>query len=213
MEEVPPRLRITDITGPNSISLDLEVQFTEKYPDEIPEITILVNAGKLSELDVLSRKVVEEAEQSCGMAMVFTLVTFIEDWLSTNIKSHVPQVISFSTQKNADSIGKERENKNLVGGEEPTMKGGAVTVESFLAWNAKFMAEKSKESSEVSIKKDSNNVKLTGRELFEQNKILAESDAVHFNGEGDVVVLDETAYAGLDDLDIDDNLLEDEEDN
>lgn len=88
------------------------------------------------------------------------------------------------------------------------MRGGPVNAETFEAWRTKFAAEmeQGKKSGEQRPAEAAAAVaagKLTGRQLFEQNKVLATSD-VAFLGDTDAV-LDESAFEGLDTLDLEDD--------
>ena len=85
-----------------------------------------------------------------------------------------------------------------------------MTVESFLVWRAKFDEETGraalKQAKEV-------NKKLTGRQLFERDASLANSDLA-FIKEGDAVEgvsVDETLFQDLEDLDLDDEGDDDSE--
>lgn len=89
------------------------------------------------------------------------------------------------------------------------MKGGPVTRESFLEWNAKFLAELQAKSLTAALSNSSN--RLTGRQLFEQNRALATSDMNYADVNEAIVEVDVGAFEGLDDLDInDDDDIEDE---
>lgn len=205
LEENPPRLRVTGITGPG-ISVDLEVELPAAYPDEPPKFSILATSGRLSDLDALQRDLLAEMRQSLGMAMVYTMVSTVEEWLARNMK---PSSSSISTTAKTPSDGQlaSRPTEEEV---PLTMRGGPVTPETFAAWNTKFMAELSKTRMQQEKKQleGSGPARLTGRELFEQNRALAASDSMV----GDEVVLDSSAFEGLDDLQIDDLVLAGNED-
>ena len=75
-----------------------------------------------------------------------------------------------------------------------------MTVERFMEWNAKFLKEmKILKDAEEKRKADLGPAKLTGRQLFEQNKVLASSDSAYFEAAGD-----EAVFEGLEDLQIED---------
>lgn len=77
----PRRIRIDGIVG-DGAGLELEVEFTPEYPHSLPPFTILVVSGRISDSEALRVHVKQEAERSLGMAMVFNMVTAIEDWLA-----------------------------------------------------------------------------------------------------------------------------------
>lgn len=86
-------------------------------------------------------------------------------------------------------------------------KGTPVTLENFLEWKAKFDAEMiacGKRKVEV-VSSD----KLTGKQLFEQDSTLNESDIKFLTSDPGVRV-DESLFQDFEDLDIDDDDLLDE---
>jgi hypothetical protein len=92
--------------------------------------------------------------------------------------------------------------------EQKRFEGTRVTVETFLKWRTAF----DKEMSELETKdkqKEIDSKKLTGKELFEKDDRLNDSD-LKFLEDGDVAVdlaavkVDESLFQGLDDLDVDD---------
>ncbi|KAF8778244.1 RWD domain-containing protein 1 [Argiope bruennichi] len=85
-------------------------------------------------------------------------------------------------------------------------EGVRVTVESFMTWKAKFDQEMA-ELKKLQAKEEVASKKLTGRELFEKDKTLVDSDLKFLQDEGEVKV-DESLFQELDDLE----LQEDEED-
>lgn len=112
------------------------------------------------------------------MAMIFTMVSMLQEELY--------QVISEGKQARIEAelakirLAEEAENRKF--------KGTPVTVDIFFSWKMKFdneMAEKEQEA-KGRFKSDSKN-KLTGRQLFEQDKTLALSDASYME-EGDIAV-------------------------
>lgn len=171
------------------LGLELEVEFTPAYPQELPKYSILTTSGKLNNQEDLNKCVLKEAEGSIGMAMVFSIVSSIEDWLAKNTKP-AQSVIKSSSEPKPETT------------ESPiTMRGGPVTPATFLEWNTKFLAEiqLSKAQKDKKIV-EIDGSKLTGRQLFEQNKSLINSDAT-FGDETDIVI-DEGLFDGLDDLDV-----------
>lgn len=175
----------------------MEVEFTAAYPEQVPKFSILTTSGRINDLEALQRHVSSEALQSLGMAMVYTMVSCIEEWLAEHMKP-VSSSLTLNT-KGANDENTVRQPEDIP----LTMKGGLVTPESFATWNAKFLAERSQSQAQLEhnrLLNRSGPAKLTGRELFEQNRALAASDALI----GDEVVLDSAAFEGLDDLRIDD---------
>lgn len=108
------------------------------------------------------------------MAMVFTLTSFVEDWLSKNYKNtsksvRLPKSETDETGSNAPTVIEEKVFD----------EGTPVTKETFLSWKERFLREnlgnlKGPAAQFGPIQKES---KFTGKQLFEQNKSLATSDA------------------------------------
>ena len=109
------------------------------------------------------------------MAMVFTLTSFIEDWIAqkhknTNKSVRLPKI--FESEDVESSAPRIIEEKILD-------EGTPVTKESFLIWKERFLREnvgnlKGPAAQLGPVQKES---KITGKQLFEQNKALAASDA------------------------------------
>ncbi|RWS04547.1 RWD domain-containing protein 1-like protein [Dinothrombium tinctorium] len=194
-----------NVNGDNSTDSELELQltftFTRNYPEEAPEIEVSLAGDNFDENDEqqLLELLNNEANNNLGMVMVFTLVSVATEWLNT--------------KRDQQKVEKQREvERRKREEEEAEMKkfeGTRVTVESFLAWKRKFELEMAQINQKQSI--DLCNKKLTGKELFEKDKTLNESDLA-FIGEGEefaafegqVVDVDESLFQDLDDLDIND---------
>jgi len=109
------------------------------------------------------------------MAMVFTLTSFIEDWIAKNFKNTNKSV---RLPKNFE-VEEVEINKTTIIEEKVFDEGTPVTKETFLAWKERFLLEnvgnlKGPAAQLGPIQKES---KITGKQLFEQNKGLASSDA------------------------------------
>ncbi|XP_059477440.1 RWD domain-containing protein 1 [Neocloeon triangulifer] len=170
------------------LSCNLQFTYTPKYPEEIPEIEVL-DAENFEETKRLVEHLKEVAQENVGMVMIFTLVSAALEWLnqlSDKIKSHK----------------EEAERKRVEAEEEAERKrfeGTRVSVETFLKWKKAFDEEMSVFKKK---EKEKDSKKLTGRELFLQDKTLNESD-LKFLEEGDDFKVDETLFEDLDELDLD----------
>lgn len=152
------------------------------------------------------------------MAMVFTLTSFIEDWIAKNFKKANKSV---RLPKNSAADSEEFDtNKPTIIEEKVLDEGTPVTKETFLAWKERFLREnvgnlKGPAAQFGPIQKES---KITGKQLFEQNKGLAASDAA-FADDGVAIeskkkiqfyflnysfLVDETAFEGINFDDLDD---------
>lgn len=119
--------------------------------------------------------------------MIFSLVTFLEDWISSQNSKNGAGVrrLVISEDNNQDKEAESDAKTTLI--EEKVLASGTpVTRESFLKWNAAFLAEKqaSMPTANVIVKES----KLTGKQLFEQNKALAASDTGYGDDEAVVEV-------------------------
>lgn len=152
-------------------SVELLFELPENYPDAKPTIQA-IDFTNLEEDEVteLLRNIEQKAEESLGSVMIFVLVSDIVEWLSSR------------AEKEADEIEREKSRKNeeLEAEERKKADGTPVTVETFLAWKAKFDAEllmaKLEQQKKQTEQSAGSQRGLTGREMFEKDKALAESD-------------------------------------
>jgi hypothetical protein len=93
--------------------------------------------------------------------------------------------------------------------ERKKFEGTRVTVESFMAWRSKFEAEMDRLNKKEMANKLELSKKLTGRQLFETNKSLIESDLQFLDESVDDVdfdvKVDESLFQDLDDLDLEED--------
>ncbi|KAI8337367.1 ubiquitin-conjugating enzyme/RWD-like protein [Choanephora cucurbitarum] len=164
----------------NPRGLSLHVTYTPNYPDELPEYEIETIQGQIPQTYYakIEKAVKNAAEESIGMAMIFTMVMAMKEELD-NIVLDV---------KRAEEAEIEERKRKEEEAEQAKFNGTKVTVESFLEWKKKFDAEmKAKEAVLQAQREKELKGKLTGRQLFEQDKTLALSDAKYMD-EGDVSV-------------------------
>ncbi|XP_071113870.1 RWD domain-containing protein 1-like [Haliotis cracherodii] len=175
------------------------VQFTyvEKYPDEPPlmEITDPDNLDD-ADIDSLTQYLNEQAEENIGMAMVFTLVSALQERLTTNVEDAQRKVVE----------DKERQQRELEEIEQKRFEGTRVTVETFMSWKQKFdaeMAELKKNKAEIEV----TSKKLTGYELFMRDSSMNDSDVQFLqSADADTVEVDESLFQDMDDLDLDEDV-------
>ncbi|RWW68206.1 hypothetical protein BHE74_00024286 [Ensete ventricosum] len=115
-----------------AVKMGLIFSHTEKYPDEPPLLNVKRLAGDLKgirpeDLTFLKEKLLQEASENLGMAMIYTLVTSAKEWLSETY---------------GNDVGIEDSEENDTAKDEIIVPHGEpVTVESFLAWRERFEAE------------------------------------------------------------------------
>uniref|UniRef100_A0A131XI71 RWD domain-containing protein n=1 Tax=Hyalomma excavatum TaxID=257692 RepID=A0A131XI71_9ACAR len=173
------------------MSVKLKFTYVPRYPEEGP----LIEAAEYEnieedDVETLVTALKEQIQENLGMVMIFTLVSAATEWLNQHTES-----VKFSKNE-ALRLQKEKEEE----AERVKFEGTRVTVESFLAWKSKFDAE----MAEIRNRDKTLNAsgKLTGRELFEKDKNLIDSDLQFMQeGEEDVKV-DESLFQELEDLDL-----------
>ncbi|CAH7686671.1 RWD domain-domain-containing protein [Phakopsora pachyrhizi] len=166
------------------LAVNLIVKYTTRYPDQLPIISIDTLEGTLNEREVEStiQKLYQAANESIGMAMIFTLSSTLKDQLD---KVLVDRSIEKKILEREDEVKKEIE-------ETKKQTGTKLTAQIFLEWRARFDVEvqdslKQKiEEQEKSLSfKEREELKksmskLTGKQLFESSdendKSLLESD-------------------------------------
>jgi len=160
----------------------LHFSYVADYPDAAPHIDVedYVNIDE-DVCDSLKRVLKEEAENNVGMVMIFTLVSAAQEWLNVKLEESVKQ-----KQEASERLQREQEAAEIK-----RFDGTVVTVESFLKWKAQFDAEMS--SMKKTISKDEINKKLTGRELFERDQTLNESD-MKFLMDEEILEIDESLF-------------------
>ncbi|GAA5941913.1 Gir2p [Sporobolomyces koalae] len=175
----------------NPYILNLIITYTPTYPDELPDMEIEVVEGELEpdEEQFLLAGLKTSAEESLGMAMVYTLSLQLRELIGDMFvqrKERIAREDDERYRKEEEAIAKKRQ-------------GTQVTQASFAAWAVKFekeMADLRKKEEQERLKllpgKEREETKrylakLTGRQLFESDATLVGSDAV-FGDEGDVAI-------------------------
>jgi hypothetical protein len=175
----------------NYVGLTLQIAYSDNYPETTPEINVfaLKGLGK-KECDELKAKLDQLAQESIGAVMVFTLVSFAQEWLLEHNDHKTEQQIEMVKQESAAYEEQEEESEYEKLMKEKSMslsrytlnsevnpqfisKGTPVTVEIFLQWKAQFDKERAevKEKLRQMAEQQAEEVlpgKLTGREIFEK---------------------------------------------
>lgn len=194
-------------------SLTLDITYTPNYPETLPEWTFVNPSKEITDqdLELLTTQSQQFAQESLGMAMIFSLAEYIKEQL----------IIIIHERLKAQEEEQERILLAQELAEKERLAGTKVTQESFQNWKSEFAAEiraLKKSGATLSpamqafavvsklFQDTSKNGKLTGRQLFERDSSLATGDMALMD-ETDVAV-DFTLFEGLEDLD-----LEDEQEN
>lgn len=194
------------LMGNNQPWIEFQFDLPEKYPDDKPSIQLL-ESNNLDENDVSSIMDLlnSEADSSLGNVMIFTLVSAAVEWLSNKTDE---------VEEKQETL-EERKYRERIAEEQRKCDGTQVTKQTFLAWKAKFDAEMLKLKLEQQKKSgDLGNLgpttkRLTGRELFESDKSMIESD-LNFVEDLDQNQI-EALLQDVDELDLEDDDDDDEE--
>ena len=109
------------------------------------------------------------------MPVIFTLASHLSEQLS--IQSENRQI-----RQREDLERRQREEEEA---EHKRFEGTRVTVESFIKWKVKFDAEQNELKKIVKVD-ETEPKKLTGRQLFEKDRSLYDSDIQFISGEGKI---------------------------
>lgn len=147
------------------LSVDLELVYTPRYPDELPLIAFSSTSGmdESTELE-LQEFIVQSAEDSLGTVMGFTLIS--------SLMMRVEELADEVTQQEAEAERKKEAEEKAR--EEERFRGTPVTKETFLEWRMGFEAEEA-ERKKGTV--DPTAGKMTGKQMFEKDASLAKSDA------------------------------------
>lgn len=149
-----------DASNHTPVQLALIFSHTEKYPDEPPLLNVKSIRGiRAGDLNMLQEKLVQEAYESLGMAMIYTLATSAKEWLHEKYGQNVVDEVVEEPTSSKDDI--------IIPHGEP------VTNETFVVWRERFEAELALEraklmpESALTAPKDR---RLAGRQWFESGR-------------------------------------------
>lgn len=153
-----------DVDG-EPFSVDLELVYTPRYPDEPPLIAFSATSGMDESTErELKEFLVQSAEDSVGTVMGFTLIS--------SLTMRVEELVDEVARQEAEEERKREDEEKAR--EEARFRGTPVTKETFLEWRLGFEAEESERRKAVV---DPTAGKLTGKQMFEKDASLAKSDA------------------------------------
>ncbi|KAI5453060.1 hypothetical protein NCC49_006089 [Naganishia albida] len=159
----------------HELSAWLYVVYTPNYPETLPELRLEPIEGELTgeETDELIHGMAAVGTESLGMAMVFTMVSYLREHLVTILEERNNRIREEEERRYAEIEAKEAEKK----------KGTPVTRESFTALMQRLKQkaiEAKKKAEEDRVKalppKEREeykkiNARPTGRQLFETGKV------------------------------------------
>lgn len=153
-----------DVDG-EPLSVDLELVYTPRYPDEPPLIAFSATSGMDESTErELKEFIVQSAEDSVGTVMGFTLIS--------SLTMRVEELVDEVARQEAEEERKREDEEKAR--EEARFRGTPVTKETFLEWRLGFEAEQA-ERRKAAV--DPTSGKMTGKQMFEKDASLAKSDA------------------------------------
>ncbi|PRP75365.1 hypothetical protein PROFUN_15802, partial [Planoprotostelium fungivorum] len=167
----------------NFVMLDLCVSFVPNYPNELPTVTFEETENISDEQEDDIQNIVKTSGEEClGMPMIYNIAAAVQNWLSDN-NVNPEDIRKLAAQKAEEELQKKRQD------------GTPVTKETFTVWREKFysryLADERREEEE-------RRRRPTGRQLFESNADLANSDASFFEEEGgENVEVDWTVFSSF----------------
>lgn len=181
----------------DDFDVSLGIEFPEKYPDEIPIITLSGIEDAFSEERIAEsiNKLQSVAEENLGMVMVFAIVSALQDEIGELVE----------VKKQAKEEIKEIEKEKKEAESRKKFEGTIVTPDSFRAWKDKFDDERRAEIDAAEKERLASLAgRLTGRQLFLRDATLSLSD-VTLIGAQDEVEIDESLFDNeeLEGLDMD----------
>ncbi|KER20776.1 hypothetical protein T265_10746 [Opisthorchis viverrini] len=190
-------VHLTGHGGGSDVSTECTITFeyTEEYPSQAPlyEISKCVN---LSEHECAQiEELIESAIQRClGYIMIFDVLSEVQEKINSICENRLAMRV-----KAEEAREKARELE-----EEAKFRGDRVTVESFLEWNAKFLAEMAALKEKNKAADETGQKRLTGREMFLRDNRYDDSDLKFLAENGEQVAIDESLFA---DIDLTDDLV------
>jgi hypothetical protein len=142
------------------VVVSLQVNYTASYPDELPELQLEALEGDLSEqeAETLLQGMRSTGEESLGMAMVFTLTSWLKEGLTEVLEERSRKVKEAEDRKAAEYEEAEAAKK----------RGTAVTPESFMTLQKKIAVR----ARQRRLRAEEEKVKsLSGKEREEYKKV------------------------------------------
>jgi len=170
----------------------LQVKFHGNYPEQSPEITI-IDSANVDDVSSFENEIHKICEENLGMPVIFTLASHLSEQLS--IQSENRQI------RHRENLERKQREEEEV--EQKRFEGTCVTVETFIKWKVKFDIEQAELTKTVKLD-ETEAKKLTGRQLFEKDRSLYDSDIKFISGEGgEVVEVDESLFEDMLDMELD----------
>jgi hypothetical protein len=183
--------------------VSLIAKLPANYPDELPELFLEGLAEGLSE--EANKKMLQElysiAEQNLGMPMIYAVASELTDKLEKVVKKAAQDKVEAeyeARQKEEEQAFKEYEADR-------------VTVESFKRWRDDFDEEMRpiREAAKKALKAKTEG-RLTGKQMFLQDKLLGISDLKLIENDDKEPILEENDKLVVDGVEVDASLFQDD---
>lgn len=155
----------------------MEFSLSLNYPAEKPSVNVSCDLFKKADMEELALFINDEIEGLLNQPMIYNLTCSIKDWLEER-RALIEQRKSAQSSQ-SDLIEEANTLTHNIRPKFPTAT--PVNLANFLSWKLSFDEEWQKNNRKVVDKR------LTGKQLFEQDRNLALSD-VKFMDEGDVPI-------------------------
>ncbi|CAB04837.2 RWD domain-containing protein [Caenorhabditis elegans] len=186
--ELSIQLKSNQYEDPTDDDFDVElgIEFTENYPDEIPIITLngIEDAFTAERIAESIDKLRSVAEENLGMVMVFAIVSALQD--------EIGELVDVKKRAKEEKVEIEKEKKEAESRKK--FEGTVVTPDTFRAWKDRFDEERKAEIDAAEKERLASLAgRLTGRQLFLRDATLNLSD-VTLIGAQDEVEIDESLF-------------------
>ena len=186
----------------SEFGIELYFAHSTGYPETNPFVHVSSVRGlSVAQVTECAQVVSSAVEENAGMAMIFSLVTAVQDWVNGLNEAAAAEVRA--------NDPKEQEQRRRVEEEDRILKlrqhGHEVTVDSFLAWREQFVAETAgRETAEAKIEA----ARLTGKAWFLQQQAPIIDEVAEYEDEAFLDSASEDGVSLTDDSDDDDDLLD-----
>ncbi|RUS73096.1 hypothetical protein EGW08_019140, partial [Elysia chlorotica] len=150
----------------HAMSANIQFTYTADYPDSAPGVEFVESENMDdAQLNSLMDFITSQAEENLGMAMIFTIISAVQERLTDMMENAAKE----------EEEAAERKKQEHEEAERKRFEGTRVTVETFLAWKKMFDAEMAEQRRLRGIS-DVVSKKPTGKALFLSDTSMIDSD-------------------------------------